>query len=383
MRTFSCVVVALSVSRLLAADAPSAKEIDALITQLGDDSETRREAAAKKLEEIGEPALEALRKAAKSHADVDVRLRAGLVLRTITDKGWGEVRHFGAGGGYWLNRVAFTRDGKHAIATGGAVIVYDLDTGKELRRSMEMIYARNGFALTRDGKYFFTGHQDDKVVRKGEVETGKEVTGFGGHKDGIHAVALSPDEAFLASGGPDGSVRIWDLKDSKRDRECKVGRKVRSLTFTADGKHVLCGHFGPSDDHSITLWDIEKGTEVRRFKGHTGDVTSLVMLPGGKEFLSSSTDGTVRRWDLEKGKELDQWKHKGAVNEVAVSPDGKRALTAGFGDRTVRVWDVATGKEVHRFEGHTGAVLGVAFSSDGKRALSSDSQCTLFLWRLP
>jgi WD40 repeat protein len=382
MRTISCLILALCTSHLLVADVPSAKEIDALIAQLGDDNDEKRQSAAKKLEEIGEPAVDALRKAAKSHPDIDVQLRAGLVLRSITDKGWGEVRHFGAGGGYWLNRVAFTHDGKHAIATGGAVIVYDLESGKELRRSLERGFARNGFVMTRDGKYFLTGHQNDTILRRGEVETGKEVTGYGGHKQGIFAVALSPDDALAASGGADGLIYLWNLKDATKHRSWTAGQKVRALSFTPDGKHVLSGHFGPGADFSIILWDLEKGTEVRRFKGHTGDVTSLVVLPGGKEFLSSSMDGTVRRWNVESGKETAKFEHKGGVYEVVVSPDGKRAMTAGFGDRMVRVWEIATGKELHRFEGHKGAVLGVAFSADGKRALSSDSQCTIYLWRL-
>ena len=55
---------------------------------------------------------------------------------------------------------------------------------------------------------------------------------------------------------------------------------------------------------------------------------------------------------------------------------------AGFGDRVVRLWDLEAGKEIKKFEGHPGAVLGVAFSPDGKRALSSDSNCTIKLWKL-
>src|SRR5436305_5791319 len=149
-----------------------ARQTEQLIEQLGSDSAARRREASKRLEALGEAALPLLRRAVQSHADPDVRLRAGLVVRVIETEMWGEIRHFGAGGGYWLNRVAFTRDGR-AIAAGGAVILYDLESGKEVHRVMERQFARPGLALSKDGKYFLTGHQFEKDVRLGEVRTGK------------------------------------------------------------------------------------------------------------------------------------------------------------------------------------------------------------------
>src|SRR5260370_22603994 len=75
-------------------DDADAKAIDKLIEQLGDDHMAKRQDAAKRLEAIGEPAVEALRKAAKSHADPDVRLRAGVVAAAIDKKMFGEIRRF-------------------------------------------------------------------------------------------------------------------------------------------------------------------------------------------------------------------------------------------------------------------------------------------------
>jgi WD40 repeat protein len=364
---------------------PGPAEIRRLIVQLGSRRYADREAAGKRLLAIGEPAWYPLHRAATQSEDLETRRRAGQLARAVGKRLFVEVRHFGGPiGGYWLNRVAFTPDGRHALATGGGVILYDLSTGKEVYRTLELQFARAGLALSRDGRLFLTGHQHDAVVRLGEVATGKEVRRFEGHKGGVWGVALSTDAARAASGGDDGAVLVWDVKAGRELRRCLAGAgQVRCVAFAPDGRHVLSGHFGPGSQNVVCLWNAESGQEVRRFRGHNGDVTAVAFLPDGRDFLSASTDGTVRLWDVGAGKELRRMQHPGGVYDAKVSADGRRALSAGFGDRTVRLWDLTDGTELHRFEGHAGAVLGVAFSADGRRALSSDAQYTVRLWRLP
>jgi WD40 repeat protein len=359
--------------------------IDKWIERLGDDEFSRREEASRHLEKLGEAALKALRKAAKEHASAEVRSRAAELVRQIEKELRGELLAFGNEAGYWLNRVAFTPDGRQAVATGGAVILYDLATGKELRRSHELNFARLGLALSRDGKYFVTGHQFDNAVRMGEVQTGTEVKSFVGHTGGVFAVALSPDGTRIASGGLDKTLRLWDVKTAKELRQFPgIKDMIRSVDFSADSRRLVSGHSGANDTpYLVRLWDVDTGKEVAAFKAHTGEVNAVRLLPDGTSLLSAGMDGALIIWDIKTGKEVRRMKHDGGVYSAAVSPDGRRALTAGFGDRTVRLWDLATGREVRRLDGHPGAVLGVAFSPDGARALSCDSRCTLRLWRLP
>ena len=80
------------------AEKTDEKTIRALITQLGDDSFEKREAATKALAAIGLPAFELLRKAAASGADQELRERAAKLAKemnqlrfgpTVKDKLWG------------------------------------------------------------------------------------------------------------------------------------------------------------------------------------------------------------------------------------------------------------------------------------------------------
>jgi WD40 repeat protein len=360
-------------------DKPDQAAIARWIDQLGDDDADKRKDAAKHLEEAREAAVEALQKAEKEHPDVDVRLRAGLVLRTIVKETWGEIRSFGGQTpGYWFNRVAFTADGKQALVTGGGVVWFDLESGKEVRRILEVQGARRGFCLSKDGSQFLTGHHNDQFVRLCKADNGQALKILRGHKGAVGGAALSADGTIAASGSDDKTLRIWNLSTGKETQAIALAEAVRCVAFAPKDNHVVVGQA----DGMVRLFEAGKAEEVRGFKGHTKEATAVAFTPDGDSLVTASLDGTIRVWNVEKGEERLQMKHDGGAFDVAVSPDGKRALSAGYEDKIVRVWDLTSGKELHAFTGHKGRVLGVAFSPDGERALSSDSDCTVKLWQL-
>jgi hypothetical protein len=89
---FVCAVVALAlvagVGSLRGNSGKAAKpdRVAALIKQLGDNAFAKRQAASKELEDIGEPALAALRKAATSSDDLEIRRRTERIIQTIATR---------------------------------------------------------------------------------------------------------------------------------------------------------------------------------------------------------------------------------------------------------------------------------------------------------
>lgn len=373
-------VVGILASTATPTVAPHAP-IAAWIEQLGDANPARQVEASKRLQCLGEPALPHLLKTAQRHPEPRVRKLAAEVAARIQR---GEVLAIGTGANYWFNRVAFTPDNRHAVVTGGGLILMDLLQGKEVRRDLELAFARIGLALTADGKQFATGHQNDRVVRIGEVATGKVTQTLQGHTAGVNAVAFAPRADRLVSGSIDRTLRLWDVKTGKELRRFPgITDQIRSVDYAADGKRILSGHTGPGSDFAVRLWDVASGKEQRRLTGHRQEVSTVLFMPDGKSAVSAGRDGAAIVWDLNAAKELRRMMHGGGIYGAALSPDGKRLLTAGIGDRTVRLWDLATGRELKHFDGHGGGALGVAFSSDGGFALSCDARATVRLWRLP
>jgi hypothetical protein len=112
LRWFALLLVALLFVPAFAADADD-KEIARLVKQLGDDDFDKREAAALRLKEIGEPALDALVKA-KSNSDPEVRRRADETVAVIEDKLYMEQLCLeGHTGNVWS--VSVSADGKRVL----------------------------------------------------------------------------------------------------------------------------------------------------------------------------------------------------------------------------------------------------------------------------
>jgi uncharacterized protein (TIGR03067 family) len=77
------ILIAAGKGSSAAGKVTSAARVARLIAQLGADCFAQREAASKELEAIGEPALPALRKAAASSDDLEIRQRAKRIVQSL------------------------------------------------------------------------------------------------------------------------------------------------------------------------------------------------------------------------------------------------------------------------------------------------------------
>jgi WD40 repeat protein len=356
-------------------------EVERLIKQLASDEFDEREAATKRLQEIGDPALGALDKAATS-ADAEVRLRAEYML----DKLYPELRLTGHAGAVWS--VCISADGKQVLTSGAdkTLRLWDGRTGKQLRVFEGHTDQVDGGALSQDGKRVLSV-SIDKTARLWDAMTGKELQKMTSHYSAVCSWAFSTkSEALPAEALSAGYVRemsLWDLGTGKKDDRVFVGHCITGYCLAYSERTKLAATCGPD----LRLWDLETGKD-RKLTGHTQGILSVHFSPDGKRLLSAGHDGTLRIWDVESGKELKQIQaHKPHARRVAFSPDGKRIVSGGD-DGAVRLWDAESGKELRKYPGYGAQVNGnqvtsVAFFPDGRRIAATSWDGAARIWRVP
>jgi WD40 repeat protein len=129
-----------------------------------------------------------------------------------------------------ISSVAFSSDGKVLAATGSslatkadfdfrdAIVLWDVATGKELRRfpgvpanrKWEIHRQVRGVAFSPDDKTLASAESDSTVALY-EVATGKLRHKLSGHHSDARAVAFTRDGALLVSTSFDGTALVWDL----------------------------------------------------------------------------------------------------------------------------------------------------------------------------
>ena len=87
-----------------------------------------------------------------------------------------------------------------------------------------------------------------------------------GHSSGVRSVAYSPDGRYLASGGDDGAIKIWEVATGTELRTLTDHSEVvRSLAYSPDGRYLASG----SQDKTTKIWEVATGKELRILTGHS------------------------------------------------------------------------------------------------------------------
>src|SRR4051812_38588175 len=151
--------------------------------------------------------------------------------------------------------VACFPDG-HRIVSGShdrTLRVWDLRTGKELRRFEGQLGPVWAVAVSADGRRVASG-SSDHTARVWDVETGEQVAQLEGHTGEVRGVAFLPDGKLMTGGG-DGSIRLWDVDAEKQLWKQPVfgSIPVGLLAVSADGRRAACC---PLYASSMSVWDV-------------------------------------------------------------------------------------------------------------------------------
>jgi WD40 repeat protein len=185
-----------------------------------------------------------------------------------------------------------------------------------------------------------------------------------GHDSAVRSADFSPDGVILATGGADGSTRLWKVENGEQQLQLRGEKSpVIRLAFSPDGGTLATG----SASGHVRLWNTATGKPIGPVRKHDREITALAFTSDGKRLLSGSYDDTAQLWDSQTGEPQGarMAPGKGRVESAALSHDG-RIVVLGCSGNSLCLFEAATGKPLGELS-FPGRAFGVAFSPDGKK----------------
>lgn len=111
--------------------------------------------------------------------------------------------------------------------------------------------------FSRDGRYLAGACRRGRA-RIWDVTTGRAVRDYLGHSRNKHvrSVSLSPDGKWLATGGDDMTVRVYDIESGRELVKIEQNCSVKCVRFSPDGKRLaVCGS-AIEKPYGATIWDL-------------------------------------------------------------------------------------------------------------------------------
>jgi len=168
------------------------------------------------------------------------------------------------------------------------------------------------------------GCRYDRAARLWDLDTGKCLGEFSGHRSIVTWAKLSPDDSRMVTASFDCT-----LKGTRSAAQIGI-RAILHLVLTAvDVCVCVCSLAWP-------VWDTAAARCTATLVGHTDSVLDGDLIPGGRFVLSCSMDGTVRLWGVSTSACYRVYRSHapGAwVKSVLFTPDGRGFVSAGLDHR--------------------------------------------------
>jgi WD40 repeat protein len=272
-----------------------------------------------------------------------------------------------------IKNINFSECGKYMFSRSyDKTMKYDANTWEVIEEKDNNKKINIGITFSPDGKYIVMQENNGMLggAKLVDIVTGETYRSFIGHMGAVMAVGFSLDGRYLATGGLDGIINIFDVMENSEylnffpEKDKKD--MVRIISFSADNKYIVSGQNGGL----AKIYDLSADKQILEIdttNDGNEDVTRCIFSPDGKYIITGGEDGIIKVWDFSGNlvSEIGNRSLNDSIICISFSPDGNYVATSG-GKKIIKIWEFATKKLVEEIVDNSDYIGSIVFSPDGK-----------------
>ncbi|MCF2145299.1 AAA-like domain-containing protein [Desmonostoc muscorum LEGE 12446] len=230
----------------------------------------------------------------------------------------------------------------------------------------------NHLTFSPDGKIIASGGDDGTI--KLWHNNGTAIATISSHTNKVKSISFSPNSKIIASASQDGTIQLWNRDGSFIKTLSKDKIWLVSAIFISDNTLVCI-----SKDGTIKFSQLDN-TLIKTISLQKNAITSANISPNGEVIAVGNEEGNIEIYKIDGTFIKKIVGHEGWVTSINFSHDGENIASASD-DKTIKLWK-KDGTLIRTFKGHTSRINAVSFSRDGKTIASSSSDQTVKILQL-
>lgn len=285
-----------------------------------------------------------------------------------SESSYGTAQKRLVGHNHFVSDLALTTDNaKNLFILSGSwdksLRLWDFSKGKTTLRFVNHAKDVLSVAFSADNRQIVSGSRDRTIKVWNTLGQCKYTFGGreNGHKDWVSCVRFSPstENPLLVSASWDKEVKVWDMKTLSLKNTLQAHKDyINTVTVSPDGTLVASG----GRDGSAKLFDLNEGKELYALETNE-TINSLAFSPV-RYWLAAATQTGLLVWDLESKQQIQAISYNGQdkVDEEEVVEEGVKAKKASPIAATSLAWST------------DGATLYVGYANNTIRAYTIETQ---------
>ncbi|VDK45712.1 unnamed protein product [Anisakis simplex] len=216
-----------------------------------------------------------------------------------------------------------------------------------------------------------------------DVHAQKKLHELSGHASRIGCLAWNAE--LICSGSRDRFILQRDIRQPPQCAERRLNahrQEVCGLRWSPDRQYLASG----GNDNQLLVWNLRKNEPFQTYTEHNAAVKALAWSPHHHGLLVSgggTADRCLRFWNTLTGQPLQCIDTGSQVCNVAWSKHSSELVsTHGYSFNQVIIWKYPSLQPVTKLTGHQYRVLYLAMSPDGESIVTGAGDETLRFWHV-